>query len=205
MDMQQTDSEGQLLSITGGYVNVNSQGDGLDANGSISMTGGTVIVNGPTQSGNGSLDYDGSFEISGGLLIAAGSSGMAMATSEESKQNSILMTYPETQAAGTIVHVEDSKGNTVVTFAPEKEYQTVFISSPKLTKDMTYTLYSGGTATGSETDGLYEAGEYQDGTKVVEFTISESVTWLDESGVTTARSSSQGGPGGGQRPERGGF
>lgn len=208
MDMQKTDSEGQLLSITGGYVNVNSQGDGLDANGSISMTGGTVIVNGPTESMNGSLDYDGNFDISGGLLIAAGSSGMAMAASEESKQNSILMIYPETQAAGTVVHLEDSKGNTVATFAPEKEYQAVFISSPKLTKDTSYTLYSGGTSTGSETDGLYKDGEYQDGTKVVEFTISESVTWLDESGVTTARSSGpggQGGPGGGQRPERGGF
>jgi len=172
------------------------------------MTGGTVIVNGPTESMNGSLDYDGSFDISGGLLIAAGSSGMAMATSEESKQNSILMTYPETQAAGTVVHLEDSKGNTVVTFAPEKEYQAVFISSPKLTKDTSYTLYSGGTSTGSETDGLYKDGDYQGGTKVVQFTISESVTWLDESGVTTAKSSGpggQGGPGGGQRPERGGF
>lgn len=92
----------------------------MDSNGSISMTDGNVIVSGPTNNGNGSLDYDQTLDISGGLLIAAGSSGMVQAASEDSKQHSVLMTYPETQAAGTILHLEDSKGNTVATFAPEK-------------------------------------------------------------------------------------
>ncbi len=205
MDMQQTGSaENNLLSINGGYVYVNAEGDGLDSNGSISMTDGTVIVSGPTNAGNGSLDYDQSFEMSGGLLVAAGSAGMAMTTSEESKQNAIMMTYPGTQSAGTIFHLEDSKGNTILTFAPDKDYQTVMINSPELEKDATYTLYSGGTSTGKASDGLYADEDYQGGTKVVEFTISDSVTWLDETGVTEAKSSGQGGmggPGGGQRPE----
>lgn len=202
MDMQ-SDSEDNLLSINGGYVYVNSEGDGLDSNGSISMTAGTVIVSGPTTNNNGSLDYDQSFEMSGGLLIAAGSSGMVQAVSEESTQNAILMSYSETQAAGTVAHLEDSKGNTVVTFAPEKDYQSIFISSPKLTKDTSYTLSSAGTSTGSETDGLYKEADYQGGAKVVEFKISDIITWVDESGVTTAKSSGpggQGGPGGGQNP-----
>lgn len=184
---------------------VDSNGDGLDSNGSISMTGGTAIVSGPTNDGNAPLDYDQSFEMNGGFLIAAGSSGMAMAVSEEYTQNSILMSYPETQLAGTILHLEDSKGNTVVTFAPEKDYQSVVISSPKLAKDASYTLYSDGTSTRKASDGLYEGGDYQEGTKVVEFTISDSVTWLDESGATEAKSAGPGGmggrTGGGQMPE----
>ena len=57
-----------------------------------------------------------------------------------------------------------------------------------LEKDKDYTLYSGGTSTGKEADGLYNDGDYKDGTKVVEFTISDSVTWLNESGVTTGSS-----------------
>ncbi|MFJ8247980.1 carbohydrate-binding domain-containing protein [Peribacillus asahii] len=191
MDMQ-ADTEDSTLTISGGYAYVNSQGDGLDSNGSISMTDGTVIVSGPTMNGNGSLDYDQSFEMSGGFLIAAGSSGMAQAASEESTQNSVLMTFSETKSAGTVVHLEDSEGNGIVTFTPEKDYQSVFISSPKLKKDTSYTLYSEGSSTGNETDGLYTGGDYQDGTKVVEFKISDSVTWLDESGITTAKS----GPGG---------
>lgn len=58
-----------------------------------------------------------------------------------------------------------------------------------------YTLYSGGTSTGSEANGLYTDGEYTGGTKVVAFEITSSVTWLNESGVTTANTNQ--GPGGG--------
>ncbi|MDM5330005.1 carbohydrate-binding domain-containing protein [Neobacillus sp. CF12] len=204
-DMQSTTSESNLLSINGGNVYVNAQGDGLDSNGSISMTDGTVMVSGPTNNGNGSLDYDQTFDISGGTLIAAGSSGMVQAVSEDAKQYSMLMTYPETKAAGTILHLEDSKGNTVVTFAPEKDYQSVFISSPKLEKDGTYTLYTDGSSTGSEANGFYKEGNYTGGTKVVEFTIADTVTWLNESGITTAQSGGPcGGGRGGQAPQDGG-
>jgi hypothetical protein len=199
MDMQ-SDSEDSKLQINGGYIYVNASGDGLDSNGSIAMTAGTVIVNGPTASMNGPLDYNGSFEMSGGSLVAVGSSGMAQSSSEESAQSGILMSYSETQAAGTMVHLEDSEGNTVISFVPVKEYQSVFISSPKLTKDASYTLYSGGTSTGNEVDGLYTDGDYQGGTKIVEITMSDNVTWLNESGVTTARSSGPGGSGQ-NRPE----
>jgi hypothetical protein len=206
IDFQSTETDDNLLSISGGTVTVNSAGDGLDSNGAIQMTAGTVLVNGPTDNGNGSLDYDQSFEMTGGFLIAAGSAGMLQATSEQSTQNAMVMTYPETQAAGTLLHLEDSDGNTVATFAPEKDYQAVFISSPNLEKDKDYTLYSGGTSTGKEADGLYSDGDYTGGTKVVKITISDSVTWLNESGVTTGSSGGPGGGGmrgGGQRPDRG--
>ncbi|MFD2213516.1 carbohydrate-binding domain-containing protein [Metabacillus endolithicus] len=202
-------SENNLLQINGGHIVVNADGDGLDSNGYIEMTDGTVLVNGPTGNGNGSLDYGGSFTMSGGFLVAAGSSGMLQAIAEESTQNGILMTYPEAQVAGTIIHLEDSEGNSILNFAPEKDYQAVFISSAQLTKKSSYSLYSGGTATGEEVDGLYTNGEYEAGTKIVDFSIADTVTWLNESGVTTAQSS--GGPGGfgggaggtGERPQMG--
>lgn len=181
------------LNINGGYITVNASGDGLDANGSITMTNGTVIVSGPTNNGNGTLDYDGTFEISGGLLIAAGSSGMAQATSDSSKQYSVIMTYTETQKAGTVVNLKDSKGNTVGSFTPTKDYQTVVVSSSKIIKGATYSLYSGGTSTASETKDGYTDGEYKGGTKVVDFTITNSVTWLTNTGVTTAKTSNMGG------------
>ena len=53
---------------------------------------------------------------------------------------------------------------------------------------------------GNATDGLYEAGTYTGGTKVTDFTISESITYLNETGVTTAG----GGFGHGMRPGNGG-
>lgn len=199
-------SGNNILNINGGYITVNAAGDGLDANGSIKMTKGTVVVYGPTDNGNGALDYDRTFEITGGLLVTAGSSGMMQAPSDTSTQYSIAMTYPQVQVAGTLVNLQDSKGNSIVTLNPAKQYQSVVISSPELKKGESYTLYSGGKSTGSLTNGLYTNGKYENGTKVVSFTISNSVTWLNESGVTTAKSSmpegGHGGPAGqrGQRP-----
>ncbi len=198
------------LTITGGYLSVDAQGDGLDSNGSIEMSGGTVIVNGPTANNNGALDYDGTFNMTGGFLVAAGSAGMAQATSEESTQGGILMTYPAAQQAGTLVHLEDDAGKTIATFAPSRTYQAIFVSSPELKKDGSYTLYSGGNSTGTATNGLYEGGEYSGGTKVVAFTMASTVTWLNESGVTEARSGFGGGGPGGRmgggmgRPDRNG-
>jgi hypothetical protein len=79
----------------------------------------------------------------------------------------------------------------------------VVISSPALKKGAEYTVYTGGAASGTQTDGFYADGTYQGGTKVVGFTISDSVTWLNESGVTTANTGF--GPGGGQGGRQGGF
>lgn len=175
------------ISLDGGTLVVHADGDGLDSNGSILMSDGTVLVHGPTNDGNGPLDYNDTFDISGGLLIAAGSSGMAQAPSETSQQYSILMTYDSAQKAGTIVHVEDSKGEEVVTFAPEKAYQSILISSPSLKKDETYTLFSGGIAQGTLNGGLYNGAQYQGGVKVNSFTATNPVTWLNKDGVTQGR------------------
>lgn len=186
------------LTITGGLLTVDAGGDGIDANGSITMTDGTVIVNGPTNSGNGTLDYGSTFDMSGGYLIGAGTSGMAQALSDDSSQLSIAMTYPETQAAGTLVHLEDSEGNTIITFEPSKDYQFVVISSPDLAKGKSYTLYSGGTSSEDVSGGWYKTGNYEGGTEVVSFELGETATtWLNESGVTTGNTN--GGFGGGRR------
>lgn len=173
-------SENSKLIINGGFISVDSSGDGLDSNGSISMTNGKVFVSGPTTNGNGALDYNGTFEITGGLLIAAGSSGMAQAPSEQSAQNSILMYYPSTQQAGTKINLKDSKGNVLASYEPKKQYQSVVISSPDIKKGSAYTLYSGDT-------------------KVVDYSISNSVTYLSEAGITTQRGNNPGG-GGGKAP-----
>jgi predicted small secreted protein len=198
---QFSNSSANQLTISGGTLTVDASGDGLDSNGSILMTGGTVIVNGPTTSGNGALDYDGNFKQSGGTLVAVGSAGMTQAPADDSSQFSVSMTFSQTQQAGAIVHLEDSEGNTILTFAPSKAYQSVVISSPDLKESGSYTLYSGGSSTGTEVDGLYTDGEYGGGTKVTEFEITSSVTWLNESGVTTGGNNRQGpgGAGGGRR------
>lgn len=166
------------LTINGGTLVVDAAGDGLDANGAIRMTGGVVLVNGPTQRMNGALDYDGGFIMTGGLLVAAGSAGMAQAPGGYSEQNSLLVLYPTTQAAGTLVHLRNSVGEELLTFAPTKAYQAFVFSSPTLVQGEQYTLYSGGSAAGSAMAGWYQPGSYATGAEYASFTVSSTVTTL---------------------------
>lgn len=164
------------LYINGGYIVIDANGDGIDVNGPIEMTGGTVIVNGPTNSGNGALDYLGTFKVTGGYLLAAGSSGMAQAPGTSSTQYSVMLTFSSVQPAGTMVHIESEDGTDILTFVPTKTYQSVVFSSQDLEKGGTYVVYTGGRSTGTVTDGLYSGGTYTAGTEVNSFTISGIVT-----------------------------
>ncbi|MFP3887958.1 carbohydrate-binding domain-containing protein [Priestia filamentosa] len=177
-----------LLLIKGGYLFVNANGDGLDSNTSAKMTGGTAIVYGPTNGGNGSLDYDNSFIVEGGILVASGSSGMAQGISEESSQNAIMMTYSESQEPNTTVHVTDKKGGEIIAIAPEKQFQTIVISTPDLELDQTYTFNSGGVLTGENINGFYQNASYEEGPLSVGFKLSNVMTYLNEDGVTEGNS-----------------
>ncbi len=193
------------LTINGGYSVIDAAGDGLDANGSIIMTNGTVLVNGPSNNGNGAIDYDGSFDVSGGLLIAAGSLGMMQGISSTSTQPAVLMNFSSTQAANTPISLLDSKGTSLITFAPTKEYQCLLMTSSLLKQGETYTLAYGGTAEGTVEDGLYKEATYTGGSQVTAITLEEIQTYLTESGVTTGNASGPFGAHGGKgQPPTGG-
>ena len=132
------------ITITGGEIHVNASGDGLDSNGDIEISGGTVYVYGPTNDGNGSLDYENNAVITGGTVLIAGSSGMAMNFGSESTQGSILAST-DNASAGTTVKLTDSSGNVIAEFTPTVSFQTVVISTPDITSDGTYTLTVGDT------------------------------------------------------------
>jgi hypothetical protein len=175
------------VSISGGSVTIDSDTDGIDANGSIEMSGGTVIVHGPTASFDGALDYDGSFTITGGTLIAAGSAGMAQAPGTTSTQPSVRVTFPTSQPAGTVVHIGTASGEELLTFVPTKAYQSLVVSSPDLEIGGTYLVYTGGSSTGTITDGLYSGGTYTVGTQVTSFTVAGAVTDAGSANVGTGR------------------
>lgn len=179
----QSNNDERLLLIEGGYLYVNADGDGLDSNGSIRMTGGTVIVYGPTNNNNGPLDYDHTFLMEGGILIAAGSDGKAQGVSNNSSQNTIMMTFLKEQQANTSLYITDSKENEIIAVKPEKEFQSIVISTPDLKLNQTYTLHYGGILSGESIDGLYRNTNYQNGKFSVEFTITSPMTFLHENNV----------------------
>ena len=131
------------IKITGGTLTVSADGDGLDSNGGLLVTGGTTIVYGPTSDGDSALDYDGSAIATGGTLAAIGSAGMTESFSEDSTQPVITYYCTETQSADTIITLTDSDGSALFTIAPEKAYASIVFTCSEMKLDATYTLTAG--------------------------------------------------------------
>lgn len=189
------------IRFTGGTVVIDASGDGVDSNGNVVQEGGTVLVNGPVNSGNGALDFGGTYQISGGILVAAGSSGMAQAPDEDSQQNSLTVVFTETQAAGTAVNISDAAGNSILTFAPTKQFQTIVVSAPGLKQGSSYTVSIGGENSGMNEDGYAASGTYSGGTQLTKVTLSGASTVISSTGKETTLGG-MGGMGGGGRPNR---
>lgn len=131
------------IKITGGTLTVSADGDGLDSNGGLLVTGGTTIVYGPTSDGDSALDYDGSAIATGGTLAAIGSAGMTESFSEDSTQPVITYYCTETQSAATTITLTDSDGSALFTIAPEKAYASIVFTCSEMKLDATYTLTAG--------------------------------------------------------------
>ena len=134
--------EDAVLTINGGDIYVNAAGDGVDSNGYLYIYGGTLIVDGPTNDGNGPLDTGYEGYVNGGTVIVAGSSGMAENFSSESSQYSILYNFSETLSEGTEVQLLDSSGNVIVTHTFAKSGNSIVFSSADI-KNGTYTIKAG--------------------------------------------------------------
>ncbi|OJV37908.1 MAG: hypothetical protein BGO29_12475 [Bacteroidales bacterium 36-12] len=171
-------NDGSYLYLKGGYIVLNTTaGDGLDSNGNIVMSGGTVLVHGPQSQPEVPIDYNGTFNISGGLLVASGvNSNMTQSTSTTSGQYTVKATTSSTITANTIFRIQDASGNDIATFKPARNYSAVIISSPNLKTGTTYYIYTGGTYTGTVKDGLCTDGTYSGGTQKKSFTLSSKAT-----------------------------
>lgn len=132
--------------IGGGNITVDASGDGIDSNGTVDISGGTTIIYGPTNNGNGSLDSDKGILVKGGVLIAFGPSGMVETPSSNSTQASIVYNSTTRFSAGTLFTVKDSNGNILYEVTPTKVYQSVVISAPELIKGQQFTINCGTTS-----------------------------------------------------------
>lgn len=131
------------ITINGGSVYVNAEGDGIDSNGTITVNGGMVYVDGPTDSGNGALDSDLDTVINGGTVIAVGASGMARGFDPSSSQASILYYLGQWMEDGTPLTLADTSGQELLTYTPQKGYDSVVLSCAELTPGESYILSCG--------------------------------------------------------------
>lgn len=139
-------TEGVYINISGGEIYINADGDGIDSNGDLTVSGGKICISGPTDGGNGSLDYNGTGTISGGVLMSAESFGMSQNFGTSSTQGVMMVSVSSAQA-GTTVTLYDNEGNELLSWQPEKQFSTVIISSPDIITGQSYTLSAGNYTT----------------------------------------------------------
>lgn len=171
-------SDGSLLAIHGGQIFVDaSDGDPVDSNGNVTITGGVTAVHGPQSSPEVGMDYNGTALISGGFIVISGTnSNMTEGFGSASAQRSMLLKTTQSIAANTIFYIQDSDGNELLTFKPKRSYYSIVFSSPEITAGTSYTVYTAGSSTGTNTNGLYEGGSYTPGNQETTFIVNGIVT-----------------------------
>ena len=146
--------ESAYLLITGGTLTVKADGDGLDSNGALEVSGGEVYVSGPTSDGDSAIDYrDGSTAtITGGTVVALGSTGMAKGFGNSSTQGSMLISASGN--AGDTVTLSDSSGKVLCSYVAQKSFACVLVSAPGVEQGKTYTLKVGSNSIDVTLDGI---------------------------------------------------
>ena len=142
-----TDNE-MWMELNGGYIHILAGGDGVDSNGDLTINGGEIYIDGPSDNGNSAIDYGdrSSAYVNGGMLVAIGSSGMAEGMSDSSKQEVLMVKLGEQMEAGD-VELTDNEGNVIVSYTALKSYDCVIISTAEVESGATYTLTTSGTTT----------------------------------------------------------
>lgn len=133
-----------LIQINGGKVVLDSQGDGVDSNGNVDITGGTLLVNGPSSDGDGAFDYDGEATISGGTVLVAGAVGMAQSFTSGTQAFALVQA---SGSAGSVIEATDADGNVVATLTATKAFGCVLVSGAGVSDGDTITVSVDGAAT----------------------------------------------------------
>ena len=139
---EESDPSLQII-LEGGTLTIDAEGDGIDSNGTASISGGSLVVNGSVQGGNGPLDAAGDITITGGRVWALGTSDMLQGFAQGSTQASITANIAGT--AGQTLIILDAKGKEVARQTASKDFQAVIMSSADLVDGQTYTIQVEGT------------------------------------------------------------
>lgn len=154
------DTSTYYISITGGEVTLNAAGDGIDSNGTVALSRGSLIVYGPENGANGALDYQNSFAVSGGTLVALGARQMATAPSTLSQP---CISIYSNVSANTKLEIVDKNGKAVISVTTPKSCDSLIFSSDKMTVGESYSITANGTVIAEITAGDGVSGDGANG------------------------------------------
>ena len=164
------------MNISGGVWYINADGDGLDSNGDINVSGGETTVFGAADNGNAALDVgdnNNKLNITGGSIAGIGMSGMSIVPSsgtyvqfgssgmgggmggqpgQPGQMSGTMGGFGQQTAsglsisAGAAIEIKDSDGNTVFSATAVKSADSIVFASDELESGKSYTLYINGSS-----------------------------------------------------------
>ena len=132
----------QAINISGGILIIRGNGDGLDSNGDINISGGTIIDLINSTPDNGVLDADGTITFTGGTIIWGGT-GTEGTPDTESTQSYVAI--GSVTAGSTIVISKDGQELFSTTIPDATTYLN--ISTEGIVSGETYQVCVNGTST----------------------------------------------------------
>ena len=158
----------------GGYVYVNvTNGDGIDSNGSATLSGGTLEVWAPSQGDGDPIDTEYGCAFSGATVLAAGHAMMQQSYSgtyvtfggstggmggQPGFPGSGMGGGASLVAAGGTVTVTDASGNTLYTAQAARSVSYIVFASPALVSGGSYRLNGSTAATAVSSSGGGQPG-----------------------------------------------
>ena len=130
---------GNAIEINGGYVFALSRGDdGLDSNGTITISGGRSVIMGAGGMGLGiDCDNDGNIKYLGGFLIGIGGGNNAPQSGDN------LSFSFDISGDSFVLQDENGKVIAAYTLSSERSMNNVVVMSKELEKGKTYSVISG--------------------------------------------------------------
>jgi len=173
----------QSIAVTGGQIYCySSNNDGMDSNGTLSISGGVIVCSGTTVPEEGFDCDQNNFAITGGIIIGVGGA-TSTPTSNSCRQCSLI--YNTTGTLGKLITIVNPDSKSIMTFDVPRNYSqqmTMLYSASDLTANKTFTIYTGGTITGGTTfHGLTYGHTFSNGTKATSFTTNNTITTVGSS------------------------
>lgn len=145
-DQMAASSSECVIQINGGILTLSAQNDGIDSNGTVEITGGTVLVSGPDAGMDGALDYDMSATVSGGTLLMVGAVGNTNGLSASDQSVALVSVSGK---AGQKVAFLDAEGAELASLTPQIDFGSVLVSSPQVAEGEAFSIQVNGESTES--------------------------------------------------------
>lgn len=142
------------ISISGGSITFYAGGDGIDSNGTLNISGGTIVAMINSSPDNGALDADGASTFTGGTIIYGGT-GTGSVPGSNSTQSYVFLNSGIT--ADKEISVKND-GKTLITFTPTISCKYLALSSPDIKSGESYEIYSGESLISTVTAGIGSNG-----------------------------------------------